>query len=290
MSTEINKIYRELINKILEQGTDIHDKRKFHQHQPDKKIITRTIYGFNFSYDLEKHGLPLISLRKIPIKLFVGETVWFLRGDNNPNGVIRRFTKIWDDFVEDDGTVTSYGNRWRKWFGRDQLLEVIQTLQKDPSSRHGVVVTWDPKTDSLITGVKRMNVPCHVMFMFNVENDRLHMHTIWRSQDAYLGFPNDLAGGGLLQMIIAAYMGLKPGIYHHYIANVHLYDNQYENARKLLEVDDEHPAIKLDIKQDWFEKASKSDDGAYEVGMNLFEQIKKQYKPKQVLQRVLIVV
>jgi len=123
-----------------------------------------------------------------------------------------------------------------------------------------------------------------------VENDRLHMHTIWRSQDAYLGFPNDLAGGGLLQMIIAAYMGLKPGIYHHYIANVHLYDNQYENARKLLEVDDEHPAIKLDIKQDWFEKASKSDDGAYEVGMNLFEQIKKQYKPKQVLQRVLIVV
>jgi thymidylate synthase len=62
----------------------------------------------------------LLTLRKIPIKIFVAEQMWFLMGENDPNIFLKKFTSIWDDFTEEDGTVkAAYGYRWRKYFGRD---------------------------------------------------------------------------------------------------------------------------------------------------------------------------
>ena len=64
--------------------------------------------------------------------------------------VLRKYTKMWDEFIEADGTITSaYGYRWRHYFGRDQLNQLVEHLREEPHSRQGVVITWDAGDDGL---------------------------------------------------------------------------------------------------------------------------------------------
>ena len=255
------------------------EKRLFHKVQPKDKLYTKISLGVTYKTDIQKNGLPILTIRKLNLKVFVGETFWFIRGDNDPNGIIRHFTKIWDDFIEDDGTVTSYGNRWRKWFKRDQLIEVIESLKRYQHTRHAVIITWDPATDSLISGKKRMNVPCNLGMIFNVVNNRLNMHSIWRSQDLILGYPNDVAGQSLLLVLLARHLGLKPGFYIHYTANLHIYNNQIDIAKDLITRKNQHGKIQLNLNEDLFNESLKSDKHAIKAGEQVLKVLKEQYKP-----------
>ena len=148
--TQFDKQYKQAIWEIMNQGFEEYNERTGHR--------TKIIPGTTFHLENE---FPLLTIRQIPIKLFVAEQIWFLTGSKRPDEFLNKFTKIWDDFLEDDGTVAAaYGHRWRKHFGRDQIGELIKHLQEQPGSRHGVVVAWDPADDGLGTGTKKKNVPC----------------------------------------------------------------------------------------------------------------------------------
>ena len=88
----------------------------------------------------------------------------------------------------------AYGFRWKEAFGRDQLELLVKLLEKEPSSRHGVVVTWDPREDGLGNPESKKNIPCPYTFIVNIINDKLHLHSILRSNDMMLGCPHDVAG------------------------------------------------------------------------------------------------
>ncbi len=150
--TKFDQIYQNLVRDIMTNGITELSQRQNHQ--------TKAIPGAHFSIDIEKDGFPLLTLRKIPIKMFVAEQIWFISGSRKPEDFLRDNTKIWDDFTNPNDVVTvAYGYRWRKHFGRDQLGKLIELLTKDPSSRHGVIVTWDPASDGL-GGMNKKNVPC----------------------------------------------------------------------------------------------------------------------------------
>ncbi len=215
----VNKFYADAMRDILTTGARDINKRT--------GIECAMLPGLTFQTDLEKEGLPLLSLRKIGVKPFVAEQFWFLSGSDNIIPWLESKTKIWNAFAEPDGRVTSaYGYRWRVQC-HDQLGIAIKKLRDDPSTRHGVVMSWDPLTDPV---VKQKNVPCPVMFTLMVSGGRLHLHLVVRSNDMVLGFPTDCAGFALLQMIIAQDLGLKPGIYTHSISNAHIYADHYEAA------------------------------------------------------------
>ena len=128
--TTFDKIYQRMITEIMDRGFAEVSERTHHE--------TKAIPGMHFSTDLEKDGFPLLTLRKIPVKLFIAEQAWFILGSRKPDEFLRACTKIWDDFTNPGDVVTSaYGYRWRKHFGRDQLKLLIDLLKKEPSSRHG---------------------------------------------------------------------------------------------------------------------------------------------------------
>ncbi|HEX9804903.1 MAG TPA: thymidylate synthase [Candidatus Dojkabacteria bacterium] len=272
---KIDILYKKALQDILEKGSEEEDKRLFHKEQTTNESKTKAIAGYTFQFDMEEDGFPLISLRKLPVRLFVAETIWFLTGSNKVEGFLDQYTKIWDFFKEDDGTVTGYGNRWRKHFDRDQVIGVLEMLKKDPTSRHGVVMTWDPSSDSLSNGIKRKNVPCQVGFIVNITNGRLNFHSIWRSVDMILGFPSDVPGNALLAHIFAAYLGLKVGIYTNYIANAHIYNIHYEIAEELIARDNSQQKIEIEAKEDWFVRGSKGD---HSLVKEITSIIKPQYK------------
>jgi thymidylate synthase len=266
--TVFDQLYRDSISLILEQGISEKNERTGHE--------TRSLPGLCFSIDLEKDGFPLLTLRKIPIRIFVAEQIWFISGSRKPEDFLREFTKIWDDFTNPGDVVTvAYGYRWRKYFGRDQLGKLIRLLENDPSSRHGVVVTWDPTSDGL-GGMVRKNVPCPYTFTVNIIGGRLHLHNIVRSNDMMLGCPHDVAGFALLQTILAARLGVRPGIYTHSISNAHIYDTHYAGAKEVVTRTNKHNTIILELSSDSFERAEKKDK---KLTLEIVEQLSNQYNP-----------
>ncbi len=260
--------YQKLLSNLLEHG--------FREVNRRTRMETAALPGISFSIDLEKDGFPLLTLRKIPIKMWIAEQIWFISGAQRPDNFLRKYTKIWDLFTEDDGTVAAaYGYRWRKHFGRDQLELLVQLLERDPSSRHGVVVTWDPSEDGL-GGPQKKNVPCPYTFTVNIISGRLHLHNTIRSNDVVLGLPADVAGFALLQMVLAQRLGVPVGIYTHSISNAHIYQNHYEGAEEMLQRNTEHPAIRFTLPDNFYERAKKQDDSLIN---ELVPLIKKQYHP-----------
>lgn len=268
--TKFDEIYQGLIKDILDNGIKELSERT--------GLETSAIPGMHFSIDPEKDGFPLLTLRKIPTVGPVAEQIWFISGARKPEDFLRNHTKIWDAFTNPGDVVTvAYGYRWRKHFGRDQLKLLIELLEKEPSSRHGVIVAWDPGQDGLSLK-KKANVPCPYTFTINIIDGRLHMHNIVRSNDMILGFPFDVSGFCLLQYILAQRLNVGVGIYSHSISNAHIYENHYDGARELISRKNDHEKIVLEIPEKSFERAEKKDDKLVE---EIVKKINDQYNPME---------
>lgn len=263
--TQFDEAYQNVARDILENGVEDENARS--------KYVCKALPGVHFKLDLAQ-GFPLLTLRKLPLKIFVAEQIWFMMGNNDP-AWLRQFTKIWDYFIEEDGTVTSYGYRWRKHFQRDQIAELVKHLRDKPTSRHGVVIAWDPDDDGL-TAKPKKNVPCLFSFTVNIIGGKLCLHNILRSQDVFLGMPHDVAGFALLQMMLAQELGLEVGTYSHSISNAHFYSDQYQAAEELVDRDHEHSEIKLELPENTFKRAENGDTDLVD---EIVEQLKQQYKP-----------
>jgi thymidylate synthase len=273
-----DRIYQGLLGQILKNGVREQSERTKHE--------TTALPGLHFSIDIEKEGFPLLTLRKIPIQMFVAEQIWFVAGTRKPADFLREYTKVWDSFTNPGDVVTvAYGYRWRKHFGRDQLGKLIDLLKKEPSSRHGVVITWDPATDGLSL-FKKKNVPCPYSFTVNIIGGRLHLHNIVRSNDMVLGFPSDVAGFALLQCMLAQKLGVRVGVYSHSISNAHVYDNQYAAVKELLKRKSSHKPIQVTMPKNAFDRAEKKDRKLVD---ELVSSFKEQYQPLPAISGLQIV-
>jgi thymidylate synthase len=266
--TPFDKLYQGILKDIMKNGIREYSERT--------KLETAAIPGWHFSYDPEKDGFPLLTLRSIPVKVFIAEQIWFLTGSRKPEDFLREYTKIWDMFTNPADVVTvAYGYRWRKHFGRDQIALLIDLLTKEPSSRHGVIVTWDPAQDGLSL-FKRKNVPCPYTFTVNIIGGKLHMHSIIRSNDMILGFPHDVAGFCFLQYILAQKLKVKVGIYSHSISNAHIYENHYAAAKEMIKRKSNHKKIKLNLHPNAYEKSMNRNKAFADKVIN---DLTSQYKP-----------
>ncbi|HLZ14686.1 MAG TPA: thymidylate synthase [Candidatus Saccharimonadales bacterium] len=273
-----DEVYQSMLTRILHEGARETNQRTGHE--------TAALPGMTFSLDVEKDGFPLLTLRKIPAKIFIAEQVWFVSGARKPEIFLRDYTRIWDDFTNPGDVVTvAYGYRWRRHFGRDQLGMLVKLLEKDPSSRHGVVVTWDPSSDGL-GGISKSNVPCPYSFTVNIIGGRLNMMNIVRSNDMILGFPHDVAGFCLLQLMLAQRLGVRPGVYTHCIANAHVYDIHYDAAKEMVSRTTAHPQITLALPAETFARAEAKDPRLVE---DINTTLTDQYHPDKAIKGLRIV-
>ncbi|MBU1126164.1 MAG: thymidylate synthase [Patescibacteria group bacterium] len=274
--TSFDSIYRDAIAKIMFHGVETFNERT--------GLSTRAIPGLTYELYPAK-SFPLLTLRKIPIQLFCSEVVWMIMGTKDL-GFIRQFTKIWDDFAEADGTMeTAYGYRWRHHFGRDQLLQLVEHLRQEPSSRHGVIIMWDPASDGL-TAPKKKNVPCPFAYTVNVLDQKVNMHLIIRSNDMMLGNPHDVAGFALLLSMLGQELGLGIGKMTVSISHAHIYENHYEQAMTLLErMPRWHEEVQVRLPEQAFQRALRGETGLVH---ELTEMFKEQYQPMSALKKMKI--
>lgn len=168
-------------------------------------------------------------------------------------------------------------------------MGAMKLLSRQPGSRHGVVVAWDPADDGLdnsLTKRYKKNVPCPYTFTVNIVGGKLCFHNIVRSNDMILGFPHDIGGFALLQRILAAKLGVGVGKYTHSISNAHIYDIHYRVAEELAGRKNDHREIEIEAEAGWFDRARKGDIKLVE---EIIDQLESQYQPSPPIKGLKIV-
>ena len=130
-----------------------------------------------------------------------------------------------------------YGYQWRSWptpDGKhiDQIAKAVETIKNDPNSRRIVVSAWN--VADIDEMAKAGLPPCHLLFQFYVEEDKLSCQMYQRSADTFLGVPFNIASYALLTMMMAQVCGLKPGDFVHTFGDTHLYLNHLKQVDEQL--------------------------------------------------------
>jgi thymidylate synthase len=153
------------------------------------------------------------------------ELCWALTGEKN-TALIKKYSSMWDKFSNEKGEVeTAYGYRMRRHFGRDQLFELIDLLNKDKSTRQGLIMYWDPVTDGLMSQGSVKNVPCPFAWQVNVTSENeLQLTLFMRSSDLVVGLPYDFMFYDQLALALANELKIKKNNIAIFSANSHLYE------------------------------------------------------------------
>jgi thymidylate synthase len=176
----------------------------------------------------------------------VAEALWILSGSDEP--WIFDYNRALTRYADDGRLQGAYGPRMRRWGGRiDQVEHVRRLLTRDPDSRQGVIQLFDPERDNR----GHRDVPCTLGYRFFLRSGRLHMHTTMRSQDLWLGFPYDVFAATLLQELMAGWLGVALGEYHHHVDSLHLYAQHVPVASTLPAAPEPSPAMpEVDVSWD----------------------------------------
>lgn len=231
--------YLNLLDLIMNTGADKTDRTG---------TGTKSIFGHQMRFNLEE-GFPLLTTKKVHTRSIIYELLWFLMGETNIKFLKSHDVSIWDEWADKDGNLGPvYGKQWRKWEGADgkiydQIVEVVNTLKKNPDSRRMIVSAW--KVDE----VNNMALPpCHCLFQFYVANGKLSCQLYQRSCDTFLGVPFNIASYALLTMMMAQVTGLEPGEFIWTGGDTHIYNNHFEQvATQLSRRDSIRPMPKMKI-------------------------------------------
>lgn len=155
-----------------------------------------------------------------------------------------------DAFAQKFGNLGDvYGAQWRHWQKRDggfidQIANVIDQIKKTPDSRRLIVSAWNPED------VPTMALPpCHTLFQFYVNDNKLSCQLYQRSGDLFLGVPFNIASYALLTHLIARETGLEVGEFIHTLGDAHIYLNHLDQVKEQL---NRKPTMgpQLEIKSD----------------------------------------
>ncbi|MDX1346690.1 MAG: thymidylate synthase [Thiomicrorhabdus chilensis] len=246
------KQYLELLNHIIENGTDKGDRTG---------TGTRSVFGYQMRFDLQQ-GFPLVTTKKLHLRSIIHELLWFLSGDTNIKYLKDNGVRIWDEWATDSGDLGPlYGKQWVAWEKPNgetinQIAEVIETLKNNPNSRRMIVTAWNPADLPDESMSPQQNVEqgrmalatCHAFFQFYVANGRLSCQLYQRSADTFLGVPFNIASYALLVHMMAQQTGYDVGEFVWTGGDVHLYNNTLEQARTQLQREP-YPLPKLLIKR-----------------------------------------
>lgn len=198
---------------------------------------TRYVNAVVNTYDISKGIYPLTTLRPVAWKTAIKEILWIYQDRSNDVELLKEKYNVhyWDSWKNNEGTLgTAYGFQINKNIdfpeGRfNQIDRVIHLLKNDPYNRRIMTNMID------MEDMKGMTlVPCAFMTMWSVRGKYLDMTLIQRSNDIIAAQSINALQYTALLMMIASVTGYKPGVFTHFIQNMHLYDRHYNVAGEML--------------------------------------------------------
>ena len=210
-----NDLYAVVCREVLAQG---------HRAAP-RGMPTTEVLGAHLKLTQPRRRFVSVPpVRVLNPAFAVAEALWILSGSDDP--WIFTYNRSLQKYADEGRLQGAYGPRMRCWQGAvDQLDHVRRLLSADPDSRQAVIQLYDPQRDT----VGHRDVPCTLNYRFFVRSGRLDMHTTMRSNDVWLGLPYDLFTATMLHELMADWLGVELGTYHHHVDSLHLYA-QHDDA------------------------------------------------------------
>lgn len=164
----------------------------------------------------------------ISIGFALADLIWILIGSNNAD-VINFWNPALKNFAGSNGVYYgAYGERIRKSYNFDQLVNAFEALKHNPDSRQVVITIWNPNRDFPDNNGKPRSedIPCNICSLLKIRDGRLEWTQIMRSNDVLLGLPYNFIQFTSLQEILAGWLNIEVGTYCHFSDSLHLYEDQ----------------------------------------------------------------
>jgi len=119
----------------------------------------------------------------------------------------------------------------------DQVKKAIETFKKDPTRRSVVMHTWIPMRDLEKFTLERKSTssPCLVLIHPQIIEDKLHFFVVMKTNDLFNAWPGNAFAFTALQQYMAKEIGVDVGTYNHFSVAMQIYEDVYEQAKKLLD-------------------------------------------------------
>lgn len=149
------------------------------------------------------------------------ELEWYL-SENRSVEELKKFAPIWDTMHNGDHIVNSnYGFAWNE---SSQLKKTVEQLKQNTNNRQAWITIFDGKRKDQYQN----DTPCTLNIGFIVDQGKLCMMVLMRSNDLWYGFCNDQYCFSDLQKTVANELQLEVGWYYHYAADLHIYEKHYD--------------------------------------------------------------
>ena len=231
--TKADTIFKENIRKIMEEGVWSEQARP--KYKDGRTANSKYITGAFMEFDLSKGEFPITTLRPIAIKSAIKEMLWIYQDQSNSLDLLEDKYNVhyWNDWeVGDSRTIGQrYGAVVKK---HDITNKILKQLEANPWNRRNIISLWDYDAFEETEGL----LPCAFQTMFDVRRVEgeiyLDATLTQRSNDMLVAHHINAMQYVALQMMIAKHFGWKVGKFFYFINNLHIYDNQFEQAEELL--------------------------------------------------------
>lgn len=235
--------YLDLLKNILANG-----ERKSNRTGVDCLTIPTVMLQHDMS-----EGFPLLTTKKMYTKGILVELEGFIKGITDKQWYKDRGCNIWNGWsnpeaVDENDLGPIYGYQWRRFNQRylddnsrstgflplyqnrkDQLANIIHTLQNNPNDRRMLCFAWNPLQ------MDQQALPaCHLGFNVQHINGRVHLTWFQRSCDVFLGVPFNIASYAMLLELICAHTGFEAGTLSGVLCDVHIYENHVDQCKEQL--------------------------------------------------------
>lgn len=211
----VNNKYHQILKKILENGN----------YQINRKGKIRYLLNQQLSL-LPCDLLEIFESHSLARKKLKSELSLFMKGERQVNKY-REVGINWWDYC---GSILV--NSYPSYF--EKLPPLIDRINKEKRNSKNYVLFLGA------TEVESNQAPCLSLIQFQNENDQLVLSAYQRSSDANLGLPADIYH----LYLIARHIDIPLNSITLFLANVHIYENNEDKTRLLLQGDD---SVRFDL-------------------------------------------
>lgn len=267
-------IFKRNIKEILENGVMSGDARPVYSN--GRKAHSKYITQVCDTYDLQKGEFPITTLRQIPVKSAIKEIFWIYQDQSNKLDILEDKYKVKYWRAWEVGNTNTIGERYGAVVKKNKIIDkLLKQLEYNPWNRRNIISLWDYESFDKTEGL----LPCAYNTMFDVRkiDDKIYLDCTLtqRSNDMLVAHHINAMQYVALQMMIACHFGWEVGKFCYFVNNLHIYDNQFEQAKELLSRETIPCNVELKLN-------AKPKTNFYDIKPEDFELNNYEYNPKQL--------